>query len=73
MKHFLVNTLHAGLKDIGTNNIAFKCLQVDTQELEEIGPFISQSICTESKGEQKINLTKRILNQCHEETVSYIK
>ena len=60
MKHFLVNTLHVGLKDIDTNNITFKCLQVDTQELAEIGHFIS--ICTESKGEQKISMTKRILN-----------
>ena len=51
MAHFLVKTLHAGLhvKDIDTNNIIFKCLQVDTQELAEIGPFIS--ICTQSKGE----------------------
>ena len=57
---FSVNTLHAGLKDIDTNNITFKCLQVDTQELAEIGHFIS--ICTESKGEQKISITKRILN-----------
>lgn len=59
MKHFLVNTLHVGLKDIDTNNITFKCLQVDTQELAEIGPFIS--ICTESEGEQKITITRRIL------------
>ena len=58
MAHFLVKTLHAGLKDIGTNNITFKCLQVDTQELAEIGPFIS--ICTESKGEQKISITRII-------------
>lgn len=51
MAHFLVKTLHAGLKDIGTNNITFKCLQVDTQELADIGPFTS--ICTQSKGEKK--------------------